>query len=168
LLSKNDLENPLNKQGISNQDRLLLCLALTPMKPRMMSEIRTIGASAGWRGAAKTNLSRYLLRATSLAILVEDGWKLTDLGKVHVAGIAGSGSSPAATVFTQGLRKELVNLLKVDTRDFVEEAIRAAEYGLWRSAVILSWVGAVAVLHEHVVVNRLADFNHEMTKRNAK
>ena len=46
-----------------------------------------------------------------------------------------------------------------DARAFVLEAIVCAEQSLLRAAVVLSWVGAMALLHDHVIANRLADFN---------
>ena len=37
-----------------------------------------------------------------------------------------------------------------------------------RSAVVLSWVGAISLLYDHVVANNLSDFNTEAHRRNPK
>lgn len=51
---------------------------------------------------------------------------------------------------------------------FVEEAVKALEVGLYRSAIVLSWVGALAVLYDHIVVNSLSAFNTEAARRDQK
>ena len=40
--------------------------------------------------------------------------------------------------------------------------------GLYRSAIVLSWVGAVAVLQEEVLTAHLSAFNTEATRRDRK
>ena len=63
------------------------------------------------------------------------------------------------------LRDHLSRVSDTDARAFVEEAVRGFECGLYRSAVVMSWVGAVYVLYAHVVNYKLAEFNAEATKR---
>ena len=53
-------------------------------------------------------------------------------------------------------------------RSFVEEAIACAEAGYHRAAVVLSWVGALAVLYELVTKKHLIAFNSEAQRRDAK
>ena len=78
----------------------------------------------------------------------------------HVASLAAIELcvSPAASQ-AQSLRALLPTLKSDDARAFVLEAIVCAEQSLFRAAVVLSWVGAIALLHDHVIANRLADFN---------
>jgi hypothetical protein len=45
---------------------------------------------------------------------------------------------------------------------FLEEAVGCFENRYYRSAVILSWVGAMAVLEDYVVANYLKEFNTEV------
>jgi hypothetical protein len=168
LLNSEALENALHRQGLSNQDKALLCLALEPVAPRPLGDIRQIGVAAGWAVAKTANLSAYLGRAKGLAIAVEGSWKLTQEGKRHVAMLASIPGAQGPTPLTQSLRALLTEIKSDNTRAFVEEAIRAAENGLWRSAVVLSWVGAVAVLYDHVIDKRLVDFNTETIRRNPK
>jgi hypothetical protein len=63
------------------------------------------------------------------------------------------------------LRAHAAKLTNPDVRAFVEEAIGCAEEGFYRAAVVLSWVGAVAVLYHEVVAKDLAAFNAEALRR---
>ena len=76
-------------------------------------------------------------------------------------------SSPAASE-AQSLRALLPKLKSEDTRVFLAEAIVCAEQSLFRAAVVLSWVGAMALLYENVVTKHLATFNTEATNRDPK
>ena len=51
---------------------------------------------------------------------------------------------------------------------FVEEAVQCFEAHLYRAAVVLSWVGAVSVLYNHVLTNHKASFNSAAAKKNPK
>ena len=53
------------------------------------------------------------------------------------------------------------------TRAFVEEAIACFEYDLFRSAIVMSWLSAIDVLHSHVVAKHLRDFNAQAVKDTA-
>ena len=53
-------------------------------------------------------------------------------------------------------------------RAFLTEAIVCTERSLFRAAVVLSWVGAVALLYEEAVTNHLAALNAEATRRDSK
>ncbi len=66
------------------------------------------------------------------------------------------------------LRQHLQSIRNDATRSFVEEAIRCVENDLHRSAVVLSWVGAVSILQHHVVERRLDDFNTQASKQRKK
>ncbi|PLZ02053.1 hypothetical protein CY652_13075 [Burkholderia sp. WAC0059] len=67
-----------------------------------------------------------------------------------------------------GLRKQLATITNETTRTFVEESIKALEARLYRSAIVLSWVGAVSVLYDHVLSTCLNNFNAEAVRREAK
>ena len=74
--------------------------------------------------------------------------------------------SPAAVQVATGLRAELPRIGDDDTRLFVEEAIKCYEAELYRSAIIMSWLAAVDVLHNFVHQNTLAAFNAEARRVN--
>lgn len=168
MLSSEQLEGVLNKPGISNQDRALCCLALDPLQVRTVSEVRDIGLDHGWRGAKEANHSVYLGRAKTFAILMRDGWKLTPEGRAHVGGLVGTPKSAVPTALTKTLRDHAAKLADADTRAFVEEAIECVEHGQKRAAIVLSWVGATAVLYDHVVNHKLAAFNAAGAKKYPK
>jgi len=125
--------------------------------------------NAGVLNARKMNIATYLGRARNrgFAIKVPEGWELTKPGRAHVATFiqqaTAANDPPPAPI--KKLRDHLKLIAKEETRAFVEEAVQCAERKLYRSAVVLSWVGAVAVLQDHVIANKLAEFNAEATKR---
>jgi hypothetical protein len=66
------------------------------------------------------------------------------------------------------VRKHLATIPSMDAREFISEAISCFEHGQLRAAVVLSWVGAMSVMHDHVVKNVLASFNAEARRRDAR
>lgn len=66
-----------------------------------------------------------------------------------------------------GLRQQLQRLGNDDAKDFLEEAIKCLEIKQYRAAVVFSWVGAISVLHNHIVNHHLVAFNAEAKRRNA-
>jgi hypothetical protein len=59
------------------------------------------------------------------------------------------------------LEAKLVSLLDSQVRSFVQEAVNCFRAGHLRAAVVLSWIGAVAVLQNYVASNYLAAFNSD-------
>jgi hypothetical protein len=85
-----------------------------------------------------------------------------------VAEIAGP-ILPAVTILVvSALRKQLPTIVNIATRSFVEESVKALEAKLYRSAIVLSWVGAISVLYDHVINNCLKDFNSEAARRDSR
>ncbi len=105
------------------------------------------------------NPSSSLSKSHGLAINTKEGWELTDAGRNHVRKLGVETRQPAALSVASDLRAELAKIADSNTRAFVEEAIRCCEAGLHRSAVVMSWIAAVDVLHKHVVNNCLVTFN---------
>ena len=103
-----------------------------------------------------------------LAIRTGAGWELTSDGRAKALELAGSLAASPAPKVAASLRTHLHGLSNPETRAFVEEAIRCYESGLLRAAVVLSWVGAVSVLYDHVHKSKLAEFNVEALRRDAK
>ena len=85
-----------------------------------------------------------------------------------MAKLAGPLLNSPVPLVASSLRAHMVSIKDSDTQAFVEEAIVCFESGQHRACVVLSWVGAVSVLHNHVVVHKLNDFNAEAVKRNPK
>lgn len=68
--------------------------------------------------------------------------------------------------FVKKLEGRLAGLSDPQVSSFVREAIDCLNAGHLRAAVVLSWIGAVAVLQSYVVSNHLVEFNTD-AKSNA-
>ncbi|MBI1218485.1 MAG: hypothetical protein GC186_08040 [Rhodobacteraceae bacterium] len=66
------------------------------------------------------------------------------------------------------LRNHLAKVTDTQTREFVEEAIKCHEAELYRSAIVMSWLGAMDVLQKHIHQSHLAAFNAEALRVNTK
>ena len=161
------LKDLTSKSQYSRKDKLLFCLAAGDASPKKLSEILEVAKSAGlnakdWHG------SMVLTRAKGLAIHVNGVWELTSDGKRYVATLAGHVmAGPMPTVAAE-LRQHMAAIANAKIRAFVEEAVTCFETKQLRAATVLSWVGAVAVLYEQVLANKLAEFNTEAKVRNPK
>ena len=149
-------------------NKVLICLAVDPVVPRSVKEIREMAVVAGWRQARKKNVSSLLSRANGDAVRTGKGWELTSAGSRLVAGLAGPLSNSPIPVVASALRSHVLKIADDDTQSFVGEAITCLEAEQYRGAVVLSWVGAVSVLQNYVVKHKLADFNTEAQFRNRK
>jgi hypothetical protein len=161
-----DLKVWLHKD-ITRLEKLLIILAAIN-KPCSLSDIRVEAKKAGFRALEKWNISSVLLRSNGLAIKVPEGWELTQNGYMRLAEIGVNDFSIEATKVSADLRKCLERIADADTRSFLLEAIQCHEHRLYRSAVIMSWIGAMSVLHKYVYNYRLADFNVEATRVDPK
>jgi hypothetical protein len=158
----------LLSQELSDRDKVLICLAVDPIKPRRVSELTSLAVSAGWRNARKKNLSDLLRRVPALAARTEGGWELTSAGANYVAKLAGPLMSSPLPKVASSLRAQLVKIKDPDTLAFVEEAIVCFEGRQYRAAAVLAWVGAVSVLQNEVVIRHLPVFNKEAARRDSK
>jgi hypothetical protein len=66
------------------------------------------------------------------------------------------------------LRRASSGISSQHAKEFIDEAIGCAEASFHRAAIVLSWVGAIRVMQEHVVTNRLSDFNTEALRRDTR
>ena len=131
--------------------------------------VRKLAIDAGVKGARKINFSAHLSSVEDKVLKAPQGWELTTVGRRYVAGLAAQelSASPAATE-AQALRALLPRLKNEDARAFLAEAVVCAEQSLLRAAVVLSWVGAVALLHDEAVAKHLAAVNAEALKRDSR
>jgi hypothetical protein len=159
LLGLAELKSWLHRK-LAPLDQLLLLLASLD-KPSQIKEITELAKQAGLRVSARSNPSTILARSKGLAIRTPQGWEITEAGKQHLRNLGVTKISPAAVQVATDLRSELPNIANPDTSLFVEEAIKCYEAELYRSAVVMSWLAAVDVLHHHVHSKHLAAFNAE-------
>ncbi|MBR8056454.1 hypothetical protein [Burkholderia dolosa] len=168
MLDKDAIKELLARSEITARNKLLICLAHEPMRAQKVPEVREIAVKLGLRAAKNWDVSKHLSNAKTLAIRTADGWELTSAGKSLVGEISGPLLRSVSVPIISGLRNHLPTIQSDAARAFVEEAIKAFEVKLYRSAVVLSWVGAVSVLYDHVVKHRLAEFNAEALRRDSK
>lgn len=165
MLKSDELKNWLHKD-LERLDKLLLVLA-TQEGPIGVSNVVDIAVSAGFRVPKKWNVSAILGASKGKAIRTT-GWELTDAGKMHLRTLGVSSINPAAMQVAVDLRNHLSNVTDAQTRDFVEEAIKCHESELYRSAIVMAWLGAMDVLQKHVYQGHLAAFNAEASRVNGK
>ena len=159
LLKTRDLKTWLHG-SLSSRDKLLLVLASFDA-PCQIQDIKKRAMEAGFRIPAGWNSSTILKRSGGLAIRTLEGWEITNSGSKHLRELGITGISPVAIQVATELRKRLATIKNKEIHSFVEEAIKCYEAEFYRSAIIMSWVGAVAVLHGHTHATSLRKFNAE-------
>lgn len=168
MLPEDALKDLLSRTDVSNTDKVLIVLAVDIKKPKEIKVIKQLAMRAGLRAVQSWNVSSLLSRAKGLVVRTDKGWELTAAGVQHLNNLCTPQlGSPTRTV-AASLRVHLSTLANPATSSFVEEAVQCYEGKLFRAAVVLSWIGAVAVLYDYVVQNKLSDFNAEAVKRNSK
>ena len=169
MVSADSLKDILCQPKLKKTQKLLICLAVDVDHPKSIAEIKKLALSGGLNWVQKDkNLSLYLTRASLYAARIPEGWSLTLPGKAYVEGLVKPFIKRPVAKVTTDLRTHLTKISDPDTKAFVEEAIACCEAGFWRSAVVLSWEGAVSVLYGHVMQHKLAEFNTEAHLNNPK
>lgn len=162
MLQDSDLKTWLHKK-LSQEDKLLLLL-VTFDAPAQIKDLKAKAKSAGLHIPKTWNPSRTLGRSDGRAIRTGDGWEITEAGREHLRSIGVAAASPVVTQVAGDLRAEMAKISDNGTRAFVEEAVKCFEAGLLRSAIVMSWLAAVDVLHKEVHANHLAVFNAEASR----
>lgn len=165
MLTQDQLKNALHVKGLTRKQQILLCLGADPLAVSTVAELKTVAARAGLNTAKKWNFSTILASLSGLAIRGPTGWELTSAGKAEVARLAGHSVAPPQA---SSLRKLLAKISSEDLKEFIAETVGSVESHHYRAAVVLSWVGAMAVLYDHVIANELQSFNTEAVRRDAK
>lgn len=168
MLAREHLKDLLSNSDYTKTDKVLICLAVDADVAKEVSAIRNLAEASGLRVVRNWNISQLLSGTKGLAVRTDKGWELTSAGKQRVQTLVGPAlQSPVAQVIPH-LRSLLPAIKNPQVASFIEEAVRCLEIGLLRSGVVLSWVGAVAVLYDHVIANHLPAFNAEALKKNPK
>jgi hypothetical protein len=171
LVSLEELRDLLHQEGLSRKDMALLVLALEGPGARPLADVREIAAQCGVPKLKKWNISRSLGIAADarLARRVVDGWELTEQGRAYLRD-KGWVNAPELVVrdVLADMRQHANNITNAHVVQFLEEAITCLEAGVYRAAVVFSWVGAAAMLHAYVFQHQLAQFNAEAPKHDTK
>ena len=152
---------------VSRLQKMLLVLASLENECQV-TDIKEQAAEGGLRIPDSWNVSTILRRSGGLAIRTPIGWEITEAGRSHLRELGVSSMSESEQQVATGLRSELQKIGNVDTRAFVEEAIKCYEAHLYRSAIVMSWLATVDVLKKHVLASHLTTFNAEAKRVDAK
>lgn len=165
MIELNTIKDKAHLEELSNTDRLLLCLAFNA-NPKKHNEIKEIARNAGLSSSILKNITSYLKKAKGLVIITPQGWELTKTGIKRVEEL--TGISESWSKVTSRFNTLLDSITNTDSYEFIQEAIICFENRLLRSSVVLSWVGAISLLQDHVIREKLAEFNYEVRKRDSK
>lgn len=168
MIDRTRLRDLLAKRDYTRNEKLFMCLATAPDHPMAVKDIKMEALDSGLTEVRKWNISAILSSSRGLVVRAPAGWQLTTDGQRRVVDLVGPlVASPVAPV-ASSLRSHLPKLKDLDSKNFLEEAIECFEQGQFRAAVVLTWVGAVSVLHKFVFASHLTAFNTEATRRDAK
>lgn len=169
MLTAEEAKRIIHRPGISRNDAVLVLLAMYPVKPLSVAEIRERCSIAGLPKLAKANISDVLSRARKQAARVPTGWELQQEGLLRVRVLAQEAQvNLVVTHSSRSLRGHAEELTDQTSKSFVMEAITCFEAHQYRAAIVFSWAGAIAILHRLVFETRLNDFNTEALRRNSK
>lgn len=161
MLSVEDLKVWLHQQKVTKTDKLLIILSSFD-QPASIPLIRARAGDAGLN-VSKWNVQTFLRASKGKAIQLPNGWELSRKGHEHLAGLGVLKKAPNIDKVATDFRAEALKIKDAQTRAFVEEAISCFEYDLFRSAIVMSWLSAVDVLHSLIVAKHLHDFNAQAT-----
>ena len=166
MLSISDLKTWLHRD-LGQQEKLLLVLSSFD-SPCQIQDIGERAEEAGFRLPKSWNPSNSLARSKGKAIRTGKGWELSESGKQYLRNLGVSKIGPAAIQVATDLREILSQINDSEIRSFLEEAIGCYEAQFFRSAIVMSWTGAVSVLHKYVHSNYLIQFNTEAKRVNPR
>lgn len=168
MLTPDNLKTLLHKKNYTRLQKLLFCLAIDPSNPKQVKDIREIASLAGFNSPKIWNISDILGKSKGLAIRTPSGWEISPEGRSEVIKLASEYNIEPPKKISTSLRSHLATIQDDQIRAFVSEAIECFECGLYRGAVVLSWVGAVSLLYEYVLQNKLTKFNAEAKRRDSR
>lgn len=148
---------------ISQLNKLLLILD-SFTEPTPVTELKKRATSCGLRTAKNWNVSDTLRKSKGKAISVPGGWEITGAGREHLV-VLGLRAVSLKSVELENMREIASKIPVTHTKLFVEEAITCLESGARRASVVLSWCGAMSVLHHHVMDNYKKEFNRAGSAR---
>lgn len=165
MVKLEQLTELLHTARLPRRDAIALVLATKDGQSISAAEVVKIGRNNGLDKMGTWNVSQYLAQNKGFFIKFPEGWALGPAGKQHVATLAAKLNGGQPAIINQSLRLLIPKLPNEEAKAFVGEAISCYEAKCYRAAVVLSWVGAVAILHNHVITNCLAAFNAEASAR---
>ncbi|MBN8988646.1 MAG: hypothetical protein J0H42_10395 [Rhizobiales bacterium] len=158
-----ELRDALTRKDISKTDKYLLIVAHHD-GPVRNADIKAIAKENGWKDGARSAPASFLSK-TAHALALPLGWTLTGPGRAAMEDRGLISRIGVLTPVTQTLEKYILDLHDPDKARFVEEAIACVKNKSYRAAIVLTWVGALYLLYQHVLHQKLAEFNAEVYRR---
>jgi hypothetical protein len=169
MIKLEEAKKIVHGQQLTSRDQLFVLLAIEPTGPLPIERIRQRCVDVGLPKLAKKNISDILAKANGAVARTSAGWEIQDLAGHRVRDLAQAAHvNLVISHSSQSLRGHANSISDQLTKSFVMEAIHCFEAKQYRAAVVFSWAGAVALLHQHVFSKKLNDFNLEATRRDSK
>jgi len=153
------LKDILSNHTLSATDRFL-CILADQGSPIQVKDIKATAVASGFRAAKFSNISQLLLDSGQ-ARLVADGWEITSAGQDKLVEKGLLDKAEPLTPFVTKLLQLAPKVTNSQSAEFLKEAIGCLQDRHLRAAVVLSWIGAVSILHSVVVSGHLVAFNSE-------
>lgn len=154
---------------LGNRDLLLVVMAVEPVRPLLVQDIKARCVDCGLHKLAKKNISQILGDSGGLAARTAAGWELQHRGIERIRDHAHAVNvNLVVTHSSRSLRVHAASISDELTKSFVIEAIECFEAKQYRAAVVFSWAGAVALIHHRVFTTKQNEFNSEARRRDAK
>ncbi len=162
-MSSDFLKDWLHRKGLSQGEKLLIVLS-TFEAPTPLQMILGRAEEAGVKRRLWSNPSTSLSRMAGLAINTSNGWELTAAGRQKLVATGAISSDGATINLANDLKTLALKIESLEVQEYLREAIKSYEFGLLRSAVVMSWIAAIHVMHVHVLTNHAQDFDKEASK----
>lgn len=131
-------------------------------------QIKAALKSHGLKRANAINVHTAFKNSSGMVLNNKAEWKLLSPGEKRLNSLGFQLKTLRARQLDASLRTELDRLSDGDRKTFIAEAIAAFEHQLFRAAVVLSWIGAVNILHDFVATTHLKAFNAAFRSRYPK
>jgi hypothetical protein len=169
MLNLEDAKRIVHGKTLSDKDLLLVVMAIDPVGPIPVAAIKQRCREIGVPRVAGKNVSDLLGKSPGTVARTSSGWELQESGIARVHEFAKAVHiNMVVTHSSRSLRAHADLVPDAVTRSFVVEAIYCFEAKQFRAAVVFSWAGAVALLHQHVFDYKLGEFNMEAVRRDPK
>lgn len=167
MLTKEQIVDFIHTNEIGRKEILFVILLMSKDNPQNLDSIRNQGRLLGIPEIINWNVTDYFKKSRTFVTKLPTGYILTSKGKKYIEGLLPKSKTSMKNV-AYTLQSYLAKIQDIDTKNFLEEAINCLEYDLYRASVVLSWVGAISLLYDYVVKNKLVEFNAEALRRDVK
>lgn len=157
------LRDALARRDLSKTQKYLLILSHQD-GPSPSSEIRKVAKENGWRDGANSQPHAFLSKS-QYAISLPRGWALSGPGRLMLEKSGLLSVAGILTPVTADLERFLTEVDDSNKRRFIDEAVTCVKNKCYRAAIVLTWVGAVYLLYDHVLSKRLREFKTEVSRR---